>query len=422
MKRLVLTILACLAISVMCHAQSLNSNQQNLREGIMAYLKSEGFSPKAITDSKLSFKREGHEYFVSIDPSKLTPMKVSVSTTKELTDGLSENSVVRATNDNKTSVRYSHMQGSKYYSMSCGIYLRNVEAFKEVFKSWLDEFDAAENTVKSGSQNQSITTTMGETKTVATTGSIVINSIELANTHKDNTIIDLYGETIYSDKAMYLKPRITYTGYKEGDLTLRVKWFDTDGKLIRANENVTPGYSQEDTYDVGTGSRSSVLFLAGFGYDVKGKWKPGTYRIEIWDSKQCLRSQEFKIASRIPEDPNDAKLVKIADRIKAKYSQLPVNIPVYEGHPHPVVVLNEIKTVKGMGINLLFKTTVPVDQLSVNDREAYIDACERVLDNIKKDVVDQTNNADLPLNIDTEELLFYCLEDPNDANVAGAKM
>ncbi len=421
-KKFLFATLICLIFGFYSFAQSLNSNQQNLREGITAHLKSQGYSPKKLTDSKMSFIRDGHEYFLFIDATKLTPMKVSISTTKPLPEGLSQNNVIHATVDKSTSVRYSYMQGNNRYTMSCGIYLQSVEDFKIVLQSWLEEFDSATNAIKSELPSQSLVTSSGESKPVATTGSISINKIEIANTHKNNTIIDLYGDKIYSDNAMYLKPRISYDGHKNGDLTLRVKWFDTEGKLMRANENVTPGYSQEDTYEVGTGDRSNILFLAGFGYDVKGKWKTGTYRVEIWDSEQCLKSHEFKLLSRIPEDPDDAKLVKIANRINEKYSKLPISIPVYEGHASPSIVLNEIKVVNGMGINFLFKTNIPVDKLSVNDREAYIDACERYLNEVTEDIINQTNNADLPLNIETEEMLFYCLDDPNDAHVAGAKM
>lgn len=426
MKRNVLLItLLLFAFGMTSMAQSLNSNQQNLREGIFAFLKKEGFSPKKVTDDKLSFKREGHDYYVAIDAQKLSPMKVSISTTKALPDGYAENTVLRAAAANTNSVKYTYLKGVNRVTLSCGIYLKNVEAFNDVFYAWLGDFDDAAMSLNPSVQDGTVVTTESPATPAdfnSTNANLVITKLDLANTHKDNTIIDLYGEDLFSDKVMYIKPRVNYLGKVNGEIILRVKWFDTNGKLIRANENVKAGFSQEETFNIGTNERSNTLFLKCFGYDKPGRWKAGKYRVEVWEGNTCLISKEFIIKSRNMQTvADDDKLTNIANTIASNYNELPARFPVYEGKDEPYFTLNQVKAVKGTGINLIFRTTTPLNTLSIDDRSAYIDACEEVFNKIVDQSIGQTNPKNMPTQLDPNEMYFYCLEDSNGAFISGMK-
>jgi len=204
-----------------------------------------------------------------------------------------------------------------------------------------------------------------------------------------------------------------------------VKWFDINGKLIRANENVTPGFSQEETFkvfDISTNGGNNTLFLKCFGYDKPGKWKPGNYRLEIWEGNTCLKSHEFTIKSRnMQAVADDDKLTNIANTIASNYTELPARFPVYEGKTEPYFTLNQVKAVKGTGINLIFRTQAPLNTLSIDERSAYIDACETVFGNIVKQSINQTSPMNMPTQLDPNEMYFYCLEDPNEAFISGMK-
>ena len=422
MKKIVFTTLFCMFLGLICSAQSLNSNQQNLREGIFAFLKKEGFTPKKVTDDKLSFKREGHDYYVAIDAQKLSPMKVSISTTKALPDGYAENSVLRAASTNTTSVKYTYLKGVNRVTLSCGIYAKSVESFKDVFYSWLEDFDDAARSLNPNTQSVSVTPVISASNVdlESTPASLVITRIELANTHKDNTIVDLYGEELFSDKVRYLKPRVSYVGKVDGDVIIRVKWFDKDGKLIRANPNVTAGFSQENEYHIST--RNNTLFLGGFGYDNAGRWKPGDYRMEVWQGNILLKEHTFTIKSRNPEKlADDDKLGTIANAIANNYEALPVKFPLNDGNSSHYFTMNEVKVVKGTGINVIFRTPAPLNTLTIDERSAYIDACENTFNEIVKRSKEQTNPKTLPTGIDTEDMYFYCLEDINGTFISGMK-
>ena len=422
MKRnIILTALVLFAFGLMSQAQSLNSNQQNLREGIFAFLKKEGFAPKKVTDDKLSFKRDDHDYYVAIDAQKSSPMSVIISTSR--TGDYSESAVVRAASSNTSAVKYSYLKGLNRVTMSCGIYLKTVETFNDAFYSWLSDFDEAALLLNPTAQGSATANTSASNADHASTAAnLVVTRIELANTHRDNTIVDLYGEELFSDKVMYLKPRVTYVGKTSGDVILRVKWFDTDNKLIRISTNVTAGFSQEGEYNIGIGERNNTLFLNGFGYDNAGRWKPGNYRLEIWQGNIFLKEHSFTIKSRNADKvADDQKLANIANGITKNYSELPVKFPVYADKTDPYFTMNEVKVVKGAGINIIFRTEVPLNSLSIDDRSTYIDACENVFNDIVAKSIEQTKPDDMPTSIDTTDMYFYCLEDVNGTFISGMK-
>lgn len=122
---------------------------------------------------------------------------------------------------------------------------------------------------------------------------LIISDIEIANTYKGGDVETDYGRTIYSSNTMFLKPRITYYGIQSGTKTLKVKWYNPDGS-IRTGSSSPYGFSQSDDHYISSGA-NNTLTLRGWGYENKGHWSSGTYRIEIWYETTCLKSKTFYI-------------------------------------------------------------------------------------------------------------------------------
>jgi hypothetical protein len=127
---------------------------------------------------------------------------------------------------------------------------------------------------------------------VAATYPIIINEIEIGNVHGDGMIATYYGNTIYSYNTMYLKPKISYIGLRDGSCTLKVKLYDNYGNL-RSGTGSPRGYSYSCNETICEGN--NVLYLDGWGNDTKGYWSSGTYRIEVWYNDMCLKSDRFTI-------------------------------------------------------------------------------------------------------------------------------
>lgn len=128
--------------------------------------------------------------------------------------------------------------------------------------------------------------------TVANNYPIIINNIEIGNVYKGGTIETNYGSTIYSYNTMFLQPKISYTGLRNGYCSLKVKFYNAYGVLSTGISSPS-GYSYTCTESISEGN--GVLYLSGWGGENRGNWTSGTYRIEIWYNNMCLKSKTFTI-------------------------------------------------------------------------------------------------------------------------------
>lgn len=121
---------------------------------------------------------------------------------------------------------------------------------------------------------------------------IRITKVEMANKYYNGDIETDYGKTIYSSRSMYLAPRITYTAYHSGDITLYIRLYKPDG-TISEGKGSPKGYSFSRSFNYYEGD--FMVSLLGWGGESMGHWKSGQYRIEFWYGKICLASHNFKI-------------------------------------------------------------------------------------------------------------------------------
>lgn len=144
------------------------------------------------------------------------------------------------------------------------------------------------------SQKLSVEETLSQLKEiVGSTYPIIISDIEIANTYTGGNIETDYGNTIFSNNTMYLKPRIKYYGISSGTRILKVKWFKPDGSMSSGSSS-PDGFSQSDSHYIYTGPDHTIT-MTGWGNVDKGHWHSGTYRIEIWYENTCLKSKTFTI-------------------------------------------------------------------------------------------------------------------------------
>lgn len=120
---------------------------------------------------------------------------------------------------------------------------------------------------------------------------LVINEISIANKYKGGKIETDYGSTIYSSSSMYLSPKITYYGYKSGEITLYVKLYQNG--YLRTGKESPNGYSYSDSEYIYSGENTCEL--SGWGGEEKGHWPAGSYRFEVWYNNSCLKSSSFTI-------------------------------------------------------------------------------------------------------------------------------
>ncbi|MBQ8424063.1 MAG: hypothetical protein IJY36_07410 [Coprobacter sp.] len=116
---------------------------------------------------------------------------------------------------------------------------------------------------------------------------IVITDIEIGNEDEN------YGHTLFSSDAWHLHARISYIGLSSGKtIDFMIKWYKPDGTLIQGNFS-PPGYSDKSSIYVYRSYNNQKL--CNIGYNNKGYWDKGSYRIEIWYKDVCLKAKKFTI-------------------------------------------------------------------------------------------------------------------------------
>lgn len=121
---------------------------------------------------------------------------------------------------------------------------------------------------------------------------LIIDDIQIANTYYGGEIETDYDGSIYSSRTMYLRPKLSYKGYVDSPLTLKVRWIKPDGSLSTGSSS-PPGFSQTSECSIYEGKQT--LILSGWGGADMGHWGSGTYRIEIWHGNVMLKSKSFTI-------------------------------------------------------------------------------------------------------------------------------
>lgn len=132
-------------------------------------------------------------------------------------------------------------------------------------------------------------------KKVALLPPLTITDVEFANTYSDRTIETNYGERIYSNRSMYITPKITYDGNNAGEIELYFKIFKSDGTLSKGTSSPS-WYTYSNTMTVVARTGETQTFT-GWGNATKGHWSAGTYRFEIWYSSKCIWSGFFTVYS-----------------------------------------------------------------------------------------------------------------------------
>lgn len=121
---------------------------------------------------------------------------------------------------------------------------------------------------------------------------IIITDVEIANVYSGGDIETSYGNTLYSYRTMYLKPRITYYGSASENIELKVKVFNSYGTLYTGSSSPS-GYSYKTEFNSSKGE--NTVALSGWGGSEKGHWSSGNYRFEFWYGDVCLYTKRFSI-------------------------------------------------------------------------------------------------------------------------------
>lgn len=292
MKRIV-SLFALLFVlgSALSLADELNLAQLRLRGDIKNFLQQEGYVPEIDEYGDIVFKKEGEKYYVTVNPSDVSPMYVVLFRVFNNPEGYSPQTIKLAASQLNFYKGVKVLCYEDFFSVRAELYLASADAFKDAFSKLVKQIANVEEAVVDRLEKAS-----NEGAGGAVSSSFVpfmVTKLEVADVDYDGNIQQSYGSTIYAYKTKYLKPRITVTPMMgNGDYTVYVKLFK-DGELKTGNTSPT-GYSFSNKVTI-SGTSSQTFYLSGWGSNTAGHWSAGSYRFEVWYGDYCVGSKDFKV-------------------------------------------------------------------------------------------------------------------------------
>jgi hypothetical protein len=291
MKRFFNMLIVGLLVSTISMAQNLNDEQLALRSDLLNFLKVEGFTPTIDSDGDISFKYEGHPYYIRVVEKDVDPMYVTIFRTFSYPEDYSRETFVLATKELNTYKGVKVLCFDNSVQIRTEMYVKDAKAVEVAMYKVLRNIASAASDVIAECENAGALVTSVNSVTEVP---FLITSMEVANVDKAGNIIQDYGVLIWDSKSRYLKPKITVKPFKtSGTYTLYVKLYNSSGSLATGTSSPA-GYSYSNNVTL-SGSGSQTFYLSGWGSDTSGHWSAGEYRFEVWYGDYCIGSKTFKI-------------------------------------------------------------------------------------------------------------------------------
>lgn len=126
---------------------------------------------------------------------------------------------------------------------------------------------------------------------------LYVNRIEFRNVDAEGKAINDYSYPLNSSQMEYLQARVNIQAKDKtkGNYILTVKITDPDGKVIV--EDTELNFSFNSIVDI-KNTKAQDYELSSFGTSVKDFWKPGIYKIAIYNEGENIFDQMFTIQDR----------------------------------------------------------------------------------------------------------------------------
>lgn len=131
----------------------------------------------------------------------------------------------------------------------------------------------------------------GFSKAMAEHNPILVNDVEVCD---ESTY---YGEDIQAENSTYLTVRVWVASFIKGHYDLYYKLYDPSGRLRHYAKDVdayVEDYTAMESIYLNPYGFQDITFPS-IGYNNKGHWSSGTYKIEIYFRGRCIGTKEFEI-------------------------------------------------------------------------------------------------------------------------------
>ena len=159
---------------------------------------------------------------------------------------------------------------------------KGIKESKKISQSSSSASSGTSNTKPSSSS-----TNKNDDAEAAKTAYMTIRKVDFGNCMNSGTMIDDFGADLYYSDVRYVKPRITYDGLADHDVTIDLKLIET------SNSNVD---DFSDSFHVSKGTNNTQILL-GYGSDKEHPFSTGEYKFELWYEGNKIYTAYFEIKS-----------------------------------------------------------------------------------------------------------------------------
>jgi hypothetical protein len=141
MKKLTLVLISLALGLVSLSAQDFTRKQIAFREGIVEYLNDEGFKAKVDEDGDVAFKKEGKDYWISIESED--PFYIEFHVSGFSMEDVNRRAMINAANQANLTKRCGKAcVGDESVAFTVEYYVQTLTSFKETFYRNLRALDA----------------------------------------------------------------------------------------------------------------------------------------------------------------------------------------------------------------------------------------------------------------------------------------
>lgn len=143
MKRILTAITMACVVLLSAHAQKdFNSTQLQLRSSLMSFIADEGYRPSIDSDGDITFKREGHPYYVVISTSDTSPMYLQIYRTFSYGSYYTREFMEKHLNDLNMKKAIKVALWNNSYDVGYETYLTDATVIRQTFDKICSQIDA----------------------------------------------------------------------------------------------------------------------------------------------------------------------------------------------------------------------------------------------------------------------------------------
>lgn len=320
MKNFKLLLLLAAVMFGFMSASAINVNELQAQNEVKNYLTRQGFTVEIDdTDNSVMFRQQDILYWITFQGERggngvlytLHRRPIKLRADKDDDDAANrknEVAIIAANTLNRTMKYKTFVKDCRVdfvfpmYASTPQEYIKQLrdvlESMLNIKKEFTQAFDrsksVADSIHKFWNQNDTARVILPQKQSAKElkTVNIKINKVSIGSANSnsvdsDRELIVPFDGILQSRNCQYIVERLSISAESTGECVIGVKIFNPQGKFLAPTKEAV--YTVELPIEVKKGKKDMEIEMPGFGTTDSNFWKPGVYRMEIYENGRLLR-------------------------------------------------------------------------------------------------------------------------------------